>query len=88
MASAPTQAPRAVPKLLVFSVLPLAIWLLFRPLVDPVPALPALQASLGLSLIAFVASITLIPALGPVFVKAERWGYDLLKKDKIKVYVL
>ncbi|OCH94889.1 N-acetylglucosaminephosphotransferase [Obba rivulosa] len=75
---APALRPRPVPPVLLFSLLPVAAWLLIRPLLDPVP-LPALYASLGLSLFALVGTLFLIPALGPTFVRADLKGRDLLK---------
>ncbi|KAG6850734.1 hypothetical protein H0H93_009357 [Arthromyces matolae] len=51
----------------------------FRPLLDPVPPLPALYTAVGFSIFAFLATIYLIPALGPAFVKAGLKGGDLLK---------
>jgi UDP-N-acetylglucosamine--dolichyl-phosphate N-acetylglucosaminephosphotransferase len=80
-------APRKLPNALLLSLLPIAVWFIARPLLDPVPPLPALQASVGLSIIAFVASIYLVPALGPVFKDAGRWGKDLLKTDTTPMYV-
>jgi UDP-N-acetylglucosamine--dolichyl-phosphate N-acetylglucosaminephosphotransferase len=76
---------RKVPTVLLLALLPLAVWFVTRPLLDPVPPLPALQASVGLSIAAFVASIYLIPLLGPVFKDAGRWGKDLLKTDTTPV---
>jgi UDP-N-acetylglucosamine--dolichyl-phosphate N-acetylglucosaminephosphotransferase len=82
---APPLGPRKVPKLLLASLIPIAAWFIIRPLLDPVPPLPALQASVGLSIVAFIASIYLVPALGPVFKDAGRWGRDLLKTDTTPV---
>lgn len=48
---------------------------------EPVPALPALFTSFGLSIVAFLSTLYLTPALGPLFVKAGLKG-----KDKAKVY--
>lgn len=59
--------------------IPIGSWLLIRPLLDPLPPVPALHASLGFSVFAFVAVAYLIPKLGPVFVKANLKGRDLLK---------
>jgi hypothetical protein len=78
---APALGPRPLPKVLVFSILPVAAWFVFRPLLDPVPPLPALHASVGFALFAFVASVYLVPALGPTFLQANRSGKDLLKTD-------
>ncbi|KIL67856.1 hypothetical protein M378DRAFT_122043 [Amanita muscaria Koide BX008] len=71
--------PRPLPKVILFGLLPVASWFVVRPLLDPVPSLPALHASLGFSIFAFVATLYLVPALGPTFVKANLKGKDLLK---------
>ncbi|TCD69033.1 tunicamycin resistance protein [Steccherinum ochraceum] len=64
----------------VLSVLiPFGSWLLIRSLLDPVPPIPALIASLGYAIFAFLAVAYLIPRLGPSFVKANLKGRDLLK---------
>lgn len=52
-----------------------------RPLTTPLP-LGALSASVGFSILAFVSSLTLVPALGPAFVRVGLKGRDLLKKEK------
>lgn len=85
---APTLGPRPLPRLLLLGLIPVASWFIVRPLLDPVPPLPALHVSFGLSILAFVAAMYLVPALGPEFVKANRWGRDLLKTDNTPVYVL
>jgi UDP-N-acetylglucosamine--dolichyl-phosphate N-acetylglucosaminephosphotransferase len=82
---APSLQPRKAPTLLLFALLPISVWFVVRPLLDPVPPLPALQASVGLSILAFMASIYLVPALGPVFKDAGRHGRDLLKTDPTPV---
>ncbi|KAG5638249.1 hypothetical protein H0H81_001018 [Sphagnurus paluster] len=69
---------RPLPRLLLLGLLPIAAWFVVRPLLDPVP-LPALYTSVGFSIFAFLATIYLIPALGPAFVKAGLKGADLLK---------
>ncbi|KZT09324.1 N-acetylglucosaminephosphotransferase [Laetiporus sulphureus 93-53] len=71
--------PRALPKILLFALAPVAMWLLLRPLLDPAPTLPALHASLGFSIFAFMGTLYLVPALGSTFVKANLKGRDLLK---------
>lgn len=63
------------------TLVPCAAWFIFRPLMEPVPALPALFTSFGLSIIAFLSTLYLTPALGPLFIKAGLKG-----KDKAKVY--
>lgn len=71
--------PRPLPSVLLLSLLPIAVWLIFRPLLSPAPPLPALHSSLGFSIIAFVAALYLVPALGGIMVKANLKGRDLLK---------
>ena len=74
-----TLPTRRLPSVLLFSLVPVAAWFVVRPLVDPVPPLPALYASVGFSIFALLATIYLVPALGPTFVKANLKGRDLLK---------
>ncbi|TFK52268.1 N-acetylglucosaminephosphotransferase [Heliocybe sulcata] len=71
--------PRPLPSVLLLSLLPIAVWLIFRPFLSPVPPLPALHSSLGFSIIAFLAALYLVPALGGIMVKANLKGKDLLK---------
>lgn len=75
----PVLRPRPLPPLLLFCLVPIASWCLVRPLLDPFPAIPALYASIGFSIFAFLATIYLVPALGPAFIKARLGGVDLLK---------
>jgi UDP-N-acetylglucosamine--dolichyl-phosphate N-acetylglucosaminephosphotransferase len=82
---APPLGPRNVPKLFILSLLPVAGWFVLRPLLDPVPPLPALHASVGFALFAFSAALYLVPALGPTFIKANLKGRDLLKTDPTPV---
>ncbi|KAI0055854.1 N-acetylglucosaminephosphotransferase [Artomyces pyxidatus] len=72
-------APRRLPSVLLASLVPVASWFIVRPLVDPVPPLPALHVSFGLSIFALLATLYLVPALGPSFAKANLKGRDLLK---------
>ncbi|KAG5648306.1 hypothetical protein DXG03_004878 [Asterophora parasitica] len=74
-----TLPPRPLPRVLLLGLLPVAAWFVLRPLLDPVPSLPALYTSVGFSILAFLATIYLVPALGPSFVKAGLTGGDLLK---------
>ncbi len=74
-----TLPARRLPSVLLFSLVPVAAWFVARPLVDPAPPLPALYASFGFSIVALLATIYLIPALGPTFVNANLKGRDLLK---------
>lgn len=75
----PILQPRPLPSLLLFSLVPVASWFIIRPLLDPMPSIPALYSSIGFSIFAFLATIYLVPALGPTFVKARLSGKDLLK---------
>ncbi|KAK0221968.1 UDP-N-acetylglucosamine-dolichyl [Armillaria fumosa] len=72
-------APRPLPSILLLALLPVAAWFVVRPLLDPVPSLPALYTCFGFSIFAFLATLYLVPALGPTFVKANLKGKDLLK---------
>ncbi|KAI0036492.1 N-acetylglucosaminephosphotransferase [Vararia minispora EC-137] len=71
--------PRPLPSVLLFSVVPVASWFIVRPLITPVPPLPALHVSVGISMLTLLSAIYLVPALGPTFVKANLKGRDLLK---------
>ena len=71
--------PRSLPNILLFILVPTAAWFLLRPLIDPIPQLPALYASAGLSIFAFLGSLYLVPTLGPTFIRANLKGRDLLK---------
>ncbi|KAF8527515.1 N-acetylglucosaminephosphotransferase [Hysterangium stoloniferum] len=70
--------PRPLHPLLVTALFPIGSWLIVRPLMTPL-ALGALSASLGFSILAFVATIFLVPALGHKFVGVGLKGRDLLK---------
>lgn len=71
--------PRPLSPVLLFGLVPVAAWFIARPFLDPVPALPALHASFGFSIFAFLSTLYLVPTLGPIFVKANLKGRDLLK---------
>lgn len=71
--------PRPLPSILLFALVPVAFWLILRPLLDPVPPLPALYASLGFSIFAFLGALYIVPVLGQAFVRANLKGRDLLK---------
>ncbi|KAF7791420.1 hypothetical protein EIP86_002436 [Pleurotus ostreatoroseus] len=79
MAQAQTLSQRPIPTVLFLSLVPVGAWLLVRPLLDPLPPLPAFHAALGFSVFAFLATAYLVPVLGPTFVKANLKGRDLLK---------
>jgi len=67
---------------------PIASWFILRPFLDPVPSVPALYTSFGFSILAFVTTLYLVPALGPRFVQANLKGRDLLKVYSTPMYVL
>ncbi|GLB38436.1 putative glycosyl transferase family 4 [Lyophyllum shimeji] len=71
--------PRHLPRVLVLGLVPIAAWFVVRPLLDPVPPLPALYTSVGFSIFAFLSTVYLVLALGQTFVKAGLKGGDLLK---------
>jgi len=66
---------------------PIALWFILQPFLDPVPPVPALYTSLGFSILAFVTTLYLVPALGPRFVQANLKGRDLLKVYSTPMYV-
>jgi hypothetical protein len=66
---------------------PLALSLAWQPIMHDVK-FPQIYASLAFSVLAFVATITLIPRFGSTFVKAGLRGRDLLKKSSDDVSVL
>jgi hypothetical protein len=82
-----TLRARRLPSVLLFSLVPIAAWFVVRPLIDPVPPLPALYVSFGLSIFGLLATIYLVPALGPTFIKANLKGRDLLKTYSTPMYV-
>ncbi|THV05221.1 hypothetical protein K435DRAFT_826437 [Dendrothele bispora CBS 962.96] len=72
--------PRRLSSTLLLGLVPVAAaWFIVRPLIDPVPPLPALYTSIGFSIFALIATLYLVPALGPTFIKARLSGRDLLK---------
>lgn len=81
-------APRPLPGFLLLSLLiPAAAWFMLRPIIAPIPALPALNVSVGMSIIAFLLTLYLVPAVGPSMVKANLKGRDLLKTYSTPMYV-
>jgi UDP-N-acetylglucosamine--dolichyl-phosphate N-acetylglucosaminephosphotransferase len=74
--------PRPLPSVLLFGLVPVGAWFIVRPFIDPIPPLPALYTSLGFSVFALLATLYIIPAVGPAFIKANLKGIDLLKTDK------
>jgi UDP-N-acetylglucosamine--dolichyl-phosphate N-acetylglucosaminephosphotransferase len=71
--------PRPLSNVLLLSLIPVGAWFILRPMLEPIPPLPGLLTSIGFSLFAFLATLYLVPALGPTFVKANLKGRDLLK---------
>lgn len=80
--------PRPLAPLLFFGLVPVASWFIIRPLLDPLPAIPALYSCFGLSTLAFIATLYLVPTLGPIFIKANLKGRDLLKSYKNDIEML
>ena len=72
-------SPRPLSPVLLFGLVPVASWFIVRPFLEPAPSIPALYSSFGFSIFAFLATIHLVPALGPTFIKANLKGRDLLK---------
>jgi UDP-N-acetylglucosamine--dolichyl-phosphate N-acetylglucosaminephosphotransferase len=75
--------PRPLSSAFLVGLLSIAGWFVVRSLMAPAPPIPALYASIGFSIAAFVATLYLVPTLGPTFVKAKLFGLDLLKVHKI-----
>lgn len=80
--------PRPLPTVLLGSLVPIAAWFIIRPLIDPAPPLPSLYTSVGFSIFALLATLYLVPALGPTFIKANLKGRDLLKIYHTPMYVI
>jgi len=77
--------PRPLPPVLLFGLVPVGAWFIVRPFIEPIPPLPALYTSLGFSVFALLATLYIIPAVGPAFIKANLKGIDLLKTDKTPI---
>ncbi|KIK69617.1 hypothetical protein GYMLUDRAFT_33998 [Collybiopsis luxurians FD-317 M1] len=77
--------PRPLPRVLVLGLVPVASWFIIRPFLEPIPSLPGLYVSIGFSIFALMATLYLVPALGPTFVKARLSGRDLLKVDSTPI---
>lgn len=74
--------PRRLPSWLPAVLLPAALSLILHPALSDSPhSLPALEASLGFSLLALVASLYVVPALSAGFIAKGFKGRDLLKVD-------
>lgn len=97
-------APRAVPSVLHWVLIPLAAALVCHPLLPSLallvpylpgkaqpwfsyelPPFPALQASLGFSLVALLGALWSVPAVGSAFVAKGLSGKDLLKGSRAAV---
>ncbi|GJJ13324.1 hypothetical protein Clacol_007576 [Clathrus columnatus] len=70
--------PRPTPSLLILALIPVAGTLIIRPLLTPL-SMGTLHASFGFAILAFVAAIVIIPAVGDDFIKVGLKGRDLLK---------
>ncbi|TEB39906.1 UDP-N-acetylglucosamine-dolichyl [Coprinellus micaceus] len=77
--------PRPLSNALLFGLVPVASWFVIRPLISPIPQVPAIYSSIGFSLFAFLVTIYLVPALGPPFVRANLKGRDLLKTYAVPI---
>jgi UDP-N-acetylglucosamine--dolichyl-phosphate N-acetylglucosaminephosphotransferase len=72
-----------LPPVLLFGVGPaIGAWFIVRPFIEPIPPLPALYTSVGFSVFALLATLYIIPAVGPAFIRANLKGIDLLKNDR------
>ena len=80
-------SPRPLSPVLLFGLVPVASWFIARPFLEPAPSIPALYSSFGFSIFAFLATLHLVPALGPTFIKANLKGRDLLKTYQTPMYV-
>ena len=72
-------SPRPLSPVLLFGLIPVALWFIVRPFLEPAPSIPGLYSSFGFSIFAFLATLHLVPALGPTFINANLKGRDLLK---------
>jgi UDP-N-acetylglucosamine--dolichyl-phosphate N-acetylglucosaminephosphotransferase len=82
-----------LPVLLIYTLPPIALALILHPLLPIIlpesilanitlparPALPALQANIGFSLLAFVGAVIAVPYVGHAFIDKGLKGRDLLK---------
>lgn len=81
----PPEHGHSLPKLLIATLAPVGTALVVSPLLPlfnesmPSPTFPALQASLGFALLAFVAAVAVVPAVGEAFIQRGLKGRDLLK---------
>lgn len=78
--------PRPIPLLPVLALVPLAGILIFRPLLVPL-SMGTLQASFGFAIMAFIATLVIIPAVGNKFIKVGIKGRDLLKVGGGDMYI-
>ena len=91
--SVTTRYGHPVPTLLIYTLPPIALSLIIHPLLPILlpesilsaitlpakPALPALQANIGFSLLAFVGAVIAVPYVGHAFIDKGLKGRDLLK---------
>ena len=81
-------SPRPLSPMLFFGLVPVASWFMVRSFLEPVPSIPALYTCFGFSIFAFLATLHLVPALGPTFIKkANLKGRDLLKTYQTPMFV-
>jgi UDP-N-acetylglucosamine--dolichyl-phosphate N-acetylglucosaminephosphotransferase len=88
-----TRYGHPLPTLLLYTLPPIALALILHPLLPIIlpdsilavvtiparPALPALQANIGFSLLAFVGAVIAVPYVGHAFIDKGLKGRDLLK---------
>lgn len=84
---------RSPPVLLLSTLIPISLTLIAHPLLPillpdhitdkiplpPQPAIPALQASIGFALLAFVGAVMVVPRVADAFLNRGLKGRDLLK---------
>ena len=87
MAPQAVLAPRRFSSVLLYGLIPVGAWFLIRPLLNPLPPLPAFHAAVGFAIFAFLFTIHLVPALSEKFIKARLSGRDLLKTYDDPMYV-
>ncbi|TXT04985.1 hypothetical protein VHUM_03805 [Vanrija humicola] len=94
--NAHAQAPlgRPLPKLFIYTSIPIALALIAHPLLPlflpqdfldkfplpPQPTYPALQANVGFALLAFIGAVLSVPKVGEAFIAKGLKGWDQLKK--------
>lgn len=88
------QLGRPLPKLFIYTSIPIALTLIAHPLLPlflpqdfldkfplpPQPTYPALQANVGFALLAFIGAVLSVPEVGEAFIAKGLKGWDQLKK--------